>query len=1180
MILTKITLHGFKSFAKKIELKFGNHITAVVGPNGCGKTNIVDAIRWGLGEQKQSVLRTDRMENVIFGGAQSSRPLGMAEVSVHFDNSKHFLPIDYSEVAVTRRLYRSGESEYLLNKNQVRLKDIHDLLMDTGIGTDAYSVIELKMVEDILSEKTEDRRRLLEEAAGVTKYKYRLKAAIRKLDATKNDLLRINDIIREVERSVNSLKRQVNRAKQYQILQEKTKEIDLKRSSQLLCQLKEKIKPLKTELNSLRGQKDGRTTEIVKEEADLEALRLKVIEQEKTLTQTQEQLNETLDQVRRTEGDIRVNKERISSLEEQITRNKNEIESLKKRLEDQKNHLKVSIQNREALQVKITSTGRIFNNKKNELTVFQQGLNLKRLELNKKKREFIEHLEKLNRLNNEETKLRTKIDNSKGRLERLEEEDLFLREVQKSSQLSLSQSDQTYNDLQKEKHQKIQTKENILRQENKIREALKKSQEDMLQYQGEKNLIQGKLNLLLNVIESNEGVADGTKKLLAEKVGGMIGIFAETMETSLEHRLAIETGLGEAARYLIFEKNSLAYQAIDVLKKRGGGKTTIVCLDRLKALPEKIKQPALPKEIDIVGWGNDLVECDSKFKLLTDYLLGDLLVVRDLEQAQKAASFLSGTGFRCVTLNGELVTDWGLIQTKDVLKQDLGMVGRQKRLRELEDQLAQIEASIQKEQAKRSEIESDTVKIQNEKELSEKSLKSVEEQIAELEKQRVKHQFEKEKADETLQKHALERQNLLNEIEHSNKEIEDIRSQSSQCTEEREKIEQVTNKLQTEVDRLEQEERTKEEEVHQQNLSLVRLNGEAQNLDYDIERSQNLIRDIETTIEERIDQTEQAKDEIVKSKEKNEENEKLLTGGFSKKSELEVRQHDQEEQYKLLREQLNQHEKEIRQVRKDRDDVSEKIHQMDIALSDLEHQAQALKDRIRDVYETDLEKLKYEESIDMDNAEEEIESLKNKIKSLGPVNLAALDEYTQNKERMDFLVQQREDLLSAEGTLNGTILKINQTARERFTEVFGKVRTNFQETFQRFFQGGEADLRLAEGEDPLEAGIEIFARPAGKQLRDLSLLSGGERALTAISLLFALYMVKPSPFCILDEIDAPLDDANIGRFTRVLSEYASKTQFIIVTHNKMTMKAADTLYGVTMEEEGVSKVVSVKFDNS
>jgi chromosome segregation protein len=419
----------------------------------------------------------------------------------------------------------------------------------------------------------------------------------------------------------------------------------------------------------------------------------------------------------------------------------------------------------------------------------------------------------------------------------------------------------------------------------------------------------------------------------------------------------------------------------------------------------------------------------------------------------------------------------------------------------------------------------------------------------------------------------------LEAIERVKENLENLRPQMETLLEKREQIELISSQIQREVDGLEKEESVKGEEVHRLNIAVVRLNGEASNLDYDIERSRGLIQDIKTTIEQRSQEIESSERGIENYEKETDQNEKALVEDFSEKEVLEKGLGEREEAFQAMQEELRVREKGVREVRKDRDEASEKIHNLEMEISELEHQAKSLKERLWESYETDLEKVPSQDEIDLEEAEAEIEELKRKMKGLGAVNLTALREYEQEKERADFLSQQRDDLLSAEETLKETIQKINKTAHQRFDEVFTQVRKNFQETFRRFFQGGEADLRLAEGEDPLEAQIEIVARPAGKHFRDLDLLSGGERALTAISLLFALYLVKPSPFCILDEIDAPLDDANVERFTRVLSEYSEKTQFIIVTHNKMTMQVAQTLYGVTMEEEGVSKIVSVKFED-
>jgi len=1177
MILSKIEVQGFKSFAKKTDLRFDGHITAIVGPNGCGKTNIVDAIRWGLGEQRPSILRADRMENIIFGGAQSSRPLGMAEVSISFDNSAHVLPIDYDQVTITRRLYRSGESEYLLNKTPVRLKDISDLLMDTGIGTDAYSVIELKMVEEILSEKAEDRRKLIEEAAGVTKYKHRLKAAIRKQEATQNDLLRVNDIIQEVERTVRSLQRQVAKARQYQNLETKIRTLDVNHSSQIWRELQGKITPLKETIHSLQNQKDGRTTEITKEEAELETLRLELTEKEKALSQAQSELAGIVEHIHQSEGDIRVGKERATSLIDRITRYQEEIENLKKRHAEQNAHLDIAHRDREALQVKITSTGRLFNNKKMELDVFQQGLNLKRLELNKKKKEIIGCLEEINRIGSEETKLRAKNDNSRGRLERLDEEDGAFQSVLKRVEESKTQLDGQIRTVSGEYNQLLSGIDRTISELDRIQKTLENEKERFYRDQSELEGLRSRQAFLKNIIESREGMTDGAKKLLSHKPAGMIGVLADVLETAPKNRMAIEAGLGEAARYLLFETWSHAISALDFLKQTGGGKVTMIAMDRLSDLSVQDQKPALPQENKAI-WAEDLISVEGRIRPMARLLLGDVAVVPDLDAAKAVLENSTAGRIRVVTLQGELVSSWGIVQIGESQREDTGLVGRRQRIQELEDQIQALIEKIAETEKNLSENERRKKTLFEDRERLEKQLKSVEEQKNQLEKQRDKLLFEKEKSEEGLNKNAEERQKLLSEIESGREALENLRPKMETLFDEREKIEGITAQIQTDVDRLEEEEKRMEDEVHKLNIAAVRLNGEAQNLDYEIERSQKLIQEIDATTTQRLSDIEEARKEIQRTQTESQENEKRLLEEFSKKESVEIRNLETETSFHQMRELFQNKEKEIRQVRHVREEVSEKIHAMEMDISDLEHQLGSLRDRIFEAYQVEIEKVSIPEDTVLEGADEEIEDLKRKIKAIGPVNLVALQEYEQEKQRLDFLIQQRDDLLSAEQTLRETIVKINQTARERFGEVFAQVKTNFQETFRKFFHGGEADLRLADNEDVLEAQIEIMARPAGKQLRALDLLSGGEKALTAISLLFALYMVKPSPFCILDEIDAPLDDVNVERFASALHEYAKKTQFVMVTHNKRTMRSAKALYGVTMEEEGVSKLVSVKFE--
>jgi len=1179
MILSKIEILGFKSFARKTDLKFDGRITAVVGPNGCGKTNIVDAIRWGLGEQRASVLRADRMENIIFGGAQSSRPLGMADVSITFDNSAHVLPIDYEEVTITRRLYRSGESEYLLNKTPVRLKDINDLMMDTGIGADMYSVIELKMVEDIISEKAEDRRKLLEEAAGVTKYKHRLKAAERKLESTRQDHLRVNDVIQEIDRNVRSLGRQVQKARQYQTLDDRVKALEFERGGFLRHSLQARMDPLREAIADLMKRKEGSTTEITKEEADLENFRLELIEKEKALIQSQEDLAALIERIHRSEGDIRVGRERIGALTDRITRSHQEVEGLNLRREEQKSHLDIAMREREALQVKITSTGRIFNNKKMELDVFQQGLNLKRLDLNKKKQEIIGCLEEISRLNNEETQHKARMDNSSGRLERLDEEDAAFQSDQNRVQEDHSQVETEYLRLMDERNQIGSSIDRVAGELERCRKSIETGKERFFHDQSEIEMLQGRCHFLRNIIESREGMNDGAKKLLEERPEGLVGVLADLIETESRLRPAVEIGLGEAARYLLFREFSQAVSAVERLKRSGGGKVTLVSLDRMSRSASSRSHPQLPEGVETVGWADQLVQLDPALQPISQYLLSDLLIVQDLEAARRTVESMAGSGVRAATLDGEIVTDWGVLENNPASAQDAGLIGRKQRILELEEQIKALSQKLSETERHLAGQEEQRAGFQREKEELDRSLKDLEGRILTVEKQRTKTQFEGEKTRDGLRKNSEEREKLLKEIEKCHETLENLRPRLGSLVEERERTDTLAGHIQAEVERLEGEEKRMEEEVHKQNIAMVRLNGEAQNFDFEIDRSKKLIAEIEATIGQRLAEIEQAKLDIERQTAETVNLEQSMIRDFQEKDSLEAARKEREEAYHTLREDLQNKEKEVRQVRRDREEVSEKIHNLQMEISELEHQVQTLHNHLFENYQVELEKLPCPENFVLEQAETEIEDVRRRIRGLGPVNLVALQEYEQEKNRLDFLLQQREDLLSAENTLTETIQKINETARERFKEVFNEVRKNFQQTFVKFFHGGEADLRLAEGEDVLDAQIEILARPAGKQLRALDLLSGGEKALTAISLLFSLYQVKPSPFCILDEIDAPLDDANVERFTQALEEYAEKTQFVMVTHNKRTMRSAKALYGVTMEEEGVSKIVSVKWED-
>jgi chromosome segregation protein len=732
--------------------------------------------------------------------------------------------------------------------------------------------------------------------------------------------------------------------------------------------------------------------------------------------------------------------------------------------------------------------------------------------------------------------------------------------------------------LQKKRHVILQTNEKTTSEIEKLRNTQESAKESFYRDQSELELFQGRLSFLKNVVENQEGLLDGAKRILEIKPKGLLGILADQIDTDDKNRLAIETGLGESARYLVFQKTEDAFSALEQLRKRGGGKVAMVGLDQIKKNPQDMVRPSLPKKDTIVGWADNLVTCKSTLRPAIQTLLGDILIVKNLSAAKDLLPLLDERVLRVVTLSGELVTGWGVLQIGSSEGEEVGLVGRQKRIKELENQIQQLKEKINSSENRIEELKERFIELNGENEKIQSQLLIATQELEYAVKERDKANFELESAENGLQSNIEERQRLLSEIEKGKVSLEDLRPKMEALTENREHLEKVTGQIQADVERLEEEERGMEEDVHRHNLSVVRLNGEARNLDLEIQRSEGLIKEIQETIQHRVEEIKKTEETITVLKQETENNEKLLIHDYKEKEDREKQQDAQERTYQDLKEEMDVRDKEVRQVRRDREQASEQIHQIEMKISDLEHQAGSLKNRIWESYEVHLDKAPIQEEMDLEEAEMQIADLKRRMKGLGAVNLMALEEYEQESERLTFLQQQRDDLLSAKETLKETILKINKTARKRFEDVFGEVRKNFKETFTQFFQGGEADLRISEDEDPLEAQVEIVARPAGKHFRDLSLLSGGERALTAISLLFALYLVKPSPFCILDEIDAPLDDANVRRFTRVLKEFSEKTQFIIVTHNKMTMRAANTLYGVTMEEEGVSRIVSVKFE--
>ncbi len=1176
MYLSKIEIIGFKSFAQRVNLNFDAGVTAIVGPNGCGKTNIVDAIRWALGEQRYSTLRSDKMEDVIFNGTKNRKPLGLAEVSLTIENTKGILPTEYSEVTITRRVFRSGESEYYLNKVPCRLKDILDLFMDTGMGSDAYSVIELKMVETILSDKTDERRRLFEEAAGVTKYKFRRKAAYRKLENVQQDLTRVNDIVKEVQKTVNSLERQAKKAEQYNDVSVRLKSLEIDLLEREYAYLHNKLVPLEGKYTVARMEKAKIDEALRGQEEQLDQLRsaLSVIEQQ--FAQAQHSSMEQTETIHRAEEKVLIANERRNSLGLNIERYEKEKIDLRN-LAEQLNQEKAALSlRREQHQQELAGSELGSMHAKEEQQTCSVQLEAKKVELQSAKDTVLALAHELVQKRGEQERLKARIENLRGRIDRsVEDNELYEADTKQNEerviQLTAEDKDLRRKFVAAEMHlfEKDASK-------NRLKEEIDRLQNDMLEMKNEIDRKVSKIEFLKRLIESNEGYSEGAKYLLASdqwKKKKVVTV-ADIVHTKEKYRVAVSAALADAANYVVVDRDADIHAAVEELRKNDKGKTTFVSLERLPRLCRKGKRSADKGLLR----AKDVVQQDKAYTLLIEMLLDDVVIVESLKQANNTLkTMICG---RCVTLDGQIVTSGGFVRGGSQRLDEGGLLGKKSQILELEQEFTGIREKLRTvtgqhsekiEQYKGYELQSYTNAVKS----LEKEMTAIEMRIAQLE-------FEKKRANDSIERNRSEIESLereINELKHQGElfstGLETIEQRKSEC-------EGKSHHLAQEVGALENQWNEKTKIAAELEIKVVTLQSDLRNNERDVARTDARMQDIEITLTRRNEESERASEEISRLTGEMETKNQELAVLRAEFERMEAHKHDIEQSYTQKRNDLHSIELKIKDERRLHDDSMTAAHGLEMKISELKSNIEHLKLRANEEFELELQLKTYPEDewVDFAQLREEVKNLKERIRVLGAINFAAFDEFTTESERLTFLTQQRDDLIEAEKTLLNTIEEINNTAQRKFLDTFVKIRENFIATFKSLFdEGDECDLKLEEGVDPLEAKVEIVAKPRGKRPTSIDLLSGGEKTLTAIALLFAIYLVKPSPFCILDEVDAPLDDSNIDRFTRILKKFSNNTQFITVTHNKRTMEAAMALYGVTMEEEGVSKIVTVRFND-
>ena len=1189
MHLSKLEIFGFKSFANKTLVNFTRGITGIVGPNGCGKTNIVDGIRWCLGEQKSSTLRSDKMENVIFNGTRSKKPMGMAEVSLTIVNDKGILPTDFSEVTITRRIFRSGESEYLLNKNICRLKDITNLFMDTGMGTNAYSVIELKMIETILSNKADERRRMFEEAAGVNKYKLRRRLSLNKLDDVKKDLTRVNDIVSEVEKNVRSLERQAKKADRHNQIQTELREKELSLAEREFFVFSKRLENCQNENKIFVIEKNDIDKKIREIESQLINFRTEISSIEVEYRSKTQQLSELNEKIHSLQKNISVAEERSKSLQNNITRFEqnvvefsnqkeeieqniidfnSEIDELNGQLNEKEHHLHSSQNYLEEKKNELFKNRQEYKSLSESYNEQQQFLSSLHNEISNNKKAFENYNSTITKLENNIQQLTSDIAKSVGFLEELDNE-------KEQIQIKLQESDASYTS-------KSEDKEEL---ENEISNLRVKELEE------KNNIInvKDKIEFFQTLINNLEGVSQGSKALIEsegwtnnEKV-----ILADVGNPEENYRTSIETALKNVLNNIVIQSTDDLKAAIDYLKKNDLGKASFIInstsfgkltiLGKINNFSIKKKTKKIAKEDGFIDWAINFIESENKWYPYFEKSLENIAIIKTIENAVELKH--NYPDFSFVTIEGDIVSGSGIVEAGSPEKLEDSLFGRRKLLDDLKNEYPKLEKDLQNLRLLIEKKEEEAAKI-NLKVISDQG-KILLNEINNIEKQISQIEYEKEKSGKDIEKIQRDIQENVSEVNIAEQQIlllssdldqknnlinsskNDLTLFENTLLDEENKYNELQsshNNLKIELERLKGEVQNKRSLLTKSNETKISLTSSIERLNNDIKLAKDEIESISILIEDnRIEH-----DELIGEKNIVSENlikiEKKLSEKKSESSEFEQK---------------------LNNIRNERQNVSDKIHEIQIKQNETEIRFENLVSHIKDEYDIHLEFKEFfdVDSFDFKSVSSEVHGLRDKLKNLGPINLLAYSEYEEENERLEFLSQQREDLIESEKDLIKTIKEINESAQTVFMETFEQIKSNFQLIFQSLFNpGDEADLILEEGVDPLEAKIEIVAKPKGKRPTGIELLSGGEKTLTATALLFAIYLVKPSPFCIMDEVDAPLDDANIDRFTKLLKDFSDNTQFIIVTHNKRTMEAAENMYGVTIQEEGISKLVGVQFN--
>ena len=1180
MYLKRIEMQGFKSFADKTVLEFKPGITTVIGPNGSGKSNISDAIRWVLGEQSMKSLRGAKSEDIIFAGTQARKSLGFAEVSIVIDNNDNKLPIEYSEVTVTRKIYRSGETGYFINKVPCRLKDILELFMDTGIGRDGYSIIGQGKIDEILSNKSEDRRHIFEEAAGIVKYRTRKQESEKKLEQTKLNLLRINDILAEIEANIEPLKLQSDKAKQFLDLREELKSIEVGLFIYNINTYKEKLEQLVKDEDIITSQKEAEDIKMDALQASKEELRQVVDDITAQIENMQNIGFESSNKIEKINSEIGISNERIQNNSANKQRLETEILEVKSRIEELKEEQKQKLEKKTNLTSNKEKFEKELAEKESELEELTKKLSDKELEIEGKKQIVQDNIDKKYELAAEINTQDVNYENLEKRKKQLKNEiDSVISELD-STRYGKNEISKGFYDIESKRNTAVEKLEKSVQAKEQNMQKLKQYEEEISKLTYTQRMKQARHQFLIETEKEKEGYNKTVKSLLvacdkdSSLNKGIHGVLANLISVEKEYETAIEMCLGQSLQNVVTSTEQDAKKMIEYLRSNSLGRASFLPIASVQGK----KLDKLTKMDGVIGIASDLVKCKKEYEQIILSLLGRTVVVEDMDTAIALAK-KDKYSFRIVTLKGDIISSSGSISGGSVQTKTVNILGRSREIEDLEKELKKLEKQIADKTAEKEEYASSigdsieqTAKL--EKELQEieivyatekQKMVAVEENITRLENRLAKlkeelTQTEKQKEENRLLKEQKEAeiQALTQQIEELNKVIEEFALNNKDNQKYIDDLNFDITNLKISVTSFDESESSIEEMVE-------RISQDIKNNEQSIEnKNQNILAiteentKLEQTITEYNNQIEQIKQEVTNSGTKVEE---LKQERIAKNEKLVNTENEIQSQFSTL------------------ESLKEQIIKLDVKKTKLEQDLQQVVESLWNEYElTPNSTEEYQKPNNVATAQKQVNSLRNKIKDLGSINIDSIEEYKKTKERYDFMSEQRLDLENTASKLRKIINDMTTTMQNQFKEKFELINKNFNEVFTELFNGGKAELILENEENILECGIDIRVQPPGKKLQNMMLLSGGEKAFTAIALLFAILKINPAPFCILDEIEAALDDVNVYRFAEYLKKFCKQTQFLIITHRKGTMEAANTVYGVTMQEHGVSNLFSMQLE--